>query len=367
MRFVAAVAAFMMVAATDASAQEPRTLWEGLLPGNGAITALGGLGGGRVLAAGRGPAGPRLVQLDDHNRIIDDWTLPGSDAWPRAVATPPGAALVAAGPAEPATFEHGMAAWRLRLGPDGHLKQDWLRRFRRTALDGATAAVALNDGGAVVAGWTGGEGAWLVRLDAEGEVNWRRLAAPPSAGGRLRAEAAALSATGDILVAAYGAPGAEDPGGVWVLHLDGGGADRSQMVIDEGDDEHPAAMTAFPDGGLAVAGWVLPVVQGVRAANGQEQAWLVRLDGTGRILWDHRWPESPGRMTAIVTLPDGGVLAAGQVGGSALLARLDADGRSLWEWRRPGAALNALTLLEDGTAAAAGDKRNRPWMIRFAY
>ena len=66
-----------------------------------------------------------------------------------------GAAALMAGPADPPGFEHGIAVWRLQLAADGHLKQDWLRRFRRTALDGGTGIVALEDGGLVVAGRTG--------------------------------------------------------------------------------------------------------------------------------------------------------------------------------------------------------------------
>jgi hypothetical protein len=257
--------------------------------------------------------------------------------------------------------------WRLQAGADGKLKQDWLRRFRRTALDAGSGAVALEDGGVVVVGRTGAEGAWVLRLDAEGEPAWRRLASPIAPGGVFEARAAALAPGGDVLVAAYGAPAGDEPGGIWVLRFDQGGTDRAQTVIDETDDEHPEALAAFADGGLAVAGWTLAVTDGARAAPQQAQAWLVRLDSSGHIAWDHRWPGGTGRIEAVAALDDGGVLAAGQVAGAALLARLDSNGKTVWEWRRHGAALHALTLLADGTAAAAGDRHNRMWVVRFGY
>ncbi|MCR6629539.1 MAG: hypothetical protein NVV74_05465 [Magnetospirillum sp.] len=362
----------MMVAATAAGAQEsrppgPGSLAEWMLSGNGAAVGIGAVGESGLAVAVRGPAGPRLIQLDGKGRTLEDWTLPGSDAQPRAVAAPPGAVALVAGPAEPPGHEHGIAVWRLQSGADGRLKQDWLRRFRRTALDGASGAVALEDGGVVVVGRTGAEGAWVLRLDAEGEAAWRRLASPIAPDGVFEAHAAALAPDGDVLVAAYGAAATHEPGGVWLLRFDRNGTDRAQTVIDEAEDEHPEAVAAFADGGVAVAGWTLAVADGTRAPAAEARAWLMRLDGTGRIAWDHRWPGGLGRIQAVAALADGSMLVAGQVAGTALLARLDAAGASLWEWRRPGGALHALTLLPDGGAAAAGERRGRPWVVRFGY
>lgn len=368
----AAVAAGMMLAATGALAQgprvgTPRALAEWMLPGAGSAAAIGAVGENGMAIAGHSAQGPRLVHLNNSGKVVEDLTLPGSDAWPRALATPPAALAMVAGPADPPGHERGIAVWRLQLGADGRLKQDWLRRFRRTALDGGNGAVALEDGGVVVVGRTGQDGAWVLRLDAEGEPAWRRLASPVADDGLFEARAVALSAGGDVLVAAYGAPSPVAPGGVWVLHFDGNGADRAQIVIDETDDEHPEALAALADGGLAVAGWTLAVTEGVRAPVTQPQAWLVRLSADGHIAWDHRWPGGAGRIEAVTALPDGGVLVAGQVAGAALLARLDAAGNTVWEWRRQGAALHGLTLLDDGQAAAAGDRNGRMWVVRFGY
>ncbi|MGE5517676.1 MAG: hypothetical protein ACM31D_17875 [Bacteroidota bacterium] len=370
--FAAVTAVTMMLAATGASAQGPRVgaphgLAEWMLSGAGSAAAIGAVGDAGLAVAGHTAQGPRLVHLGPSGKVIDDFTLPGSDAWPRAVATPPAALAMVAGPADPPGHEHGIAVWRLQLGADGHLKQDWLRRFRRTALDGGSGAVALEDGGLVVVGRTGQDGAWVLRLDAEGEPAWRRLASPVADGGLFEARAVATATGGEVLVAAYGAPSPVEPGGVWVLRFDSNGSDRAQTVIDETDDEHPEAMAAFADGGLAVAGWTLAVTEGVRAPLGQQQAWLVRLGGDGHIAWDHRWPGGAGRIEAVTALPDGGVLVAGQVAGAALLARLSAAGDTVWEWRRPGAALHGLTLLTDGQAAAAGDRHGRMWVVRFGY
>jgi hypothetical protein len=307
------------------------------------------------------------MHVDGRGRTVEDWTLPGSDAWPRAVASPPGAVAVLAGPADPAGHERGLAVWRLLAGADGRLKQDWLRRFRRTALDQGNGAVALEDGGLLVAGKTGNDGAWVLRLDVDGEPVWRRLVSPVVEDGVFEARAAAQGAGGELLVAAYGAPAADEPGGIWVLRFSQDGTDRAQTVIDDLDDEHPEAMAAFADGGLAVAGWTLAVTDGTRAPLAAAQAWLVRLDGQGRIAWDHRWPGGNGRIEAAAALPDGGVVVAGQVAGAALLARLDEAGNTVWEWRHQGGALHALTLTPGGEVVAAGDRHGRMWVVRSDY
>lgn len=372
MRVLAAVTAVMMLAATGVAAQGvrvggPKSLSEWTIPGGGAAMAAGVIGEDNLAVAVRGGHGPRLVHVDGRGRVVDDFTLAGSDAVPRALATPPGAVALMAGPADPPGFEHGIAVWRLRLAADGHLKQDWLRRFRRTALDGGTGAVALEDGGLVVVGRTGQEGAWVLRLDAEGDPAWRRLASPVAAEGVFEARAVTLAPGGDVLVAAYGAASPMAPGGIWVLRFDGGGTDRAQIVIDEAEDEHPEALASFADGGLVVAGWTLTVTEGVRAPLNARNAWLVRLGADGHIAWDHRWPGGAGAIAAVAALDDGGVLAAGQVAGAAVLTRLDASGGTVWEWRRQGAALNGLALLPDGRAVAVGERQGRPWGVRFSY
>ncbi|MBC7906570.1 MAG: hypothetical protein H7Y60_07465 [Rhodospirillaceae bacterium] len=341
---------------------------EWVLPGTGQAEGVGATMDGGLTLAGRAGGAPRVVHLNADGKVVDDWTMPGSDSWPRAIATPPGAVAIVAGPSDPPGHEHGIAVWRLQLGADGHLKQDWMRRFRRTSLDGGTGAVALDDGGLVVVGWTGGPqgGAWILRLDVDGESAWRRLALPTETEGLFHARAAALSPTGDVLVAAYGAPGPTEPGGVWVMRFDLQGKDYDQKVIDEAEDEHPEALAAYGDGGLAVAGWTLPVTEGIKGD--KETPWVVRLNGRGDILWDHHWGGAKGRLNAVAALADGGVLVAGELGGEALLARLDITGAVVWE-RRLGkrASLRALTLLADGTAAAVGDKQGRMWVVKVGY
>lgn len=348
-----------------AQAQAPRIASDRVL-GSGSAEAVAALDDGSLVVAGRSGNAPRLVHLAPSGKVIEDWTLPGSDAWPRAAAALPGAVAVVAGPADPPGHEHGIAVWRLTLGADGRLKQDWLRHFRRTVLDGGSGAVALDDGGVVVTGWSGkGSGAagWVLRLDADGEAAWRRLALPFTEDGVFEAAAAARAVNGDVLVAAYGSPAMDEPGGVWVLRFDAAGKDYAQKVIDELADEHPAALAAFADGGFAVGGWAAPA-EDPKARAG----WLARVDGNGRLAWERSWPATA--VTALAPLADGGLLVAGSQSGEGWLSRLDPGGAPLWQRRLGGAGsgLAALALLPDGRAVAVGRKgRAQMWLISLTY
>ncbi len=381
MRWVVGIAAGIMLAASAAAAQGPRILQELVLTaaGGGRAEGMAATDDGGVVAAGQMGGSPRVVHLDPHLHVIDDWVLPGSDARPRAVTALPGAVAVVAGPADPVGFEHGLAVWRLALDGGGHLHQDWLRRFRRSPQDGGGGAVALEDGGLVVAGWsgspsTGGGDAWILRLDADGIPAWRRLAWPTAAGGTFEARAAARAPGGDILVAAHGSPGPDQPGGVWLIRFDLQGNDTEQKVIEEVADIWPQALIPLQDGGWIVAGRAEPV--GKRLS---PQAWLVRLTPDGNIAWDRRWGEAgDSSVDAVAPLPDGGVLVTGWVSDNgtpvAWLARLDAGGGSVWEHRFAGRGaqrFHALALLADGSAIAAGSKtvggRDQMWMVHFDY
>lgn len=367
MKHLATIAALAMLAASPGLAQGPRVVADRLI-GPGSAEAVAVLDDGSLVVAGRSAAGPRVVHLDGRGRVKDDWTLPGSDSVPRAAAALPGAVALVAGPADPPGHEHGMAVWRLSLGADGRLKQDWLRRFRRTALDGGTGAVALDDGGLVVTGWSGkgaGNGAWVLRLDVDGETAWRRLALPFSEDGLFEANAAARAVNGDVLVAAYGTAAAGEPGGVWVLRFDAGGKDYAQKVVDELADEHPEALAAFDDGGFAVGGWAAQPGEPERRAG-----WLARVDGLGKLAWERAWNEPGTTINALAPLPDGGVLAVGRQAGEGWAVRLDAAGATLWERKLggPGSALAGLALLADGRAAAVGSKgRAQMWLISLSY
>lgn len=371
MRVRTIMALLLMLAASPALAQAPSAVAEIFLPGAGRAVGLAALDGGGAVIAVSAPVGPRVLRLDGRRRIVEDWTLSGSDAWPRAVVALPGAAAMVAGPARPVGFEHGVAVWRFVLADDGGLRQDWMRRFQRTSLDQAAGAVGLEDGGMVVAGSSGGAegatvGVWVLRLAADGDVVWRRMAFPVADGGVLRATAVTRDpASGDILVAAYGSPGEHDPGASWILRFDLVGNERGQIVLDDAGDQHPAVLAGSDGGAFLVGGWVNSVEDATRS-----WAWLRRVETNGTVAWARSWQENSrsGAIHAAVALPDGGALVVGERDGQGWIARIGASGQTVWDKSVGGERLDSAALLRDGSVLATGESANakgRPWAVRI--
>jgi hypothetical protein len=110
-------------------------------------------------------------------------------------------------------------------------------------------------------------------------------------------------------------------------------------------------------------------------ANGAgDRAWVVDLDLSGGVRWQHTFPEGQGTFgTALAASPDGGYVVAGNVQRSemefqGLVLRLGADGS-----KRGGAAygprgvtgFSAAAVLADGSIVAGGDVHGKGWLVRF--
>ena len=109
-------------------------------------------------------------------------------------------------------------------------------------------------------------------------------------------------------------------GVVWEKTFGGAKADVAYSIV------------ALPDGGFAVAG----VTKSKGAGN--KDAWVLRLDGKGRILWEKAFGGAKADLAySIIALPDGGFAVAGETKSKgadkwdAWVLRLDGTGRMLWE------------------------------------
>jgi hypothetical protein len=164
----------------------------------------------------------------------------------------------------------------------------------------------------VVAGFTGYYGApsadaWLLKLDADGQVHWQR-----TYGGTGGFAASALRATRDGGYVVAGQSGSKLPGrpAAWVAKLDARGDVLWQRVF--GSDRSAAyAVSETPDGGF--------VIGGTEGLARPPQAWLVKIDGSGRLLWQRsyrRWTETPtyGDSTTVSAFAttDGGYVMGGR-------------------------------------------------------
>ena len=226
-------------------------------------------------------------------------------------------------------------AWVTRMSPRGVVR--WHLTMGGSARDEFAAMVPTPDGGSLLAGFTnsfgaGGEDGWLVKVGPKGKVQWQK-----TYGGVGDDQFTALvpSPNGYYLGGSFGTATSGDD--VWILEVDALGAVLWQESLGGNKTDNLRSLVATPDGLAFVAtsnsDFAKPSVPFGRP-------WLVKLDPEGAVLWQKSYSYSGGDAWGHLTaLEDGGFLATGEIlyaaffRGDAWVVRLDAAGDVLWDRR----------------------------------
>lgn len=206
--------------------------------------------------------------------------------------------------------------------------QQWSRTIRRGSADEGMCVRQTSDGGVVLAGvqWGGTSRAGLVvKLDAAGEVSWQKSY---DGWGEERADAIEQTSDGGFIVvgmtSSFGAGGDD----AWVLRLDGAGDVLWQRTYGGTGRDSANAVDETRDGDFIVAGRT-----GSFGA-GADDAWVMKLDPSGDPIWQRTYggPE-PDETTAIRSTADGGYIVAGFTTTNPLgwLFKLDGSGDIEWQ------------------------------------
>ena len=229
--------------------------------------------------------------------------------------------------------------------------------------DGVRKMIPLADGGAALVGWQAQQGLYqqgvgvVLRLDSAGHILWSRAL---SSTGRNQAAAVAESRDGRLFVSLEEYPQAAEPGQVIVVELSAEGGVQRQIPVGGPGKEVADVIKVLPDGQILLAGEQSPSPAEDMAA------WITQLGEDMRPVWAwHLDTHGRDRINALVPLPDGSFIAAGNstamfndtVQERPLFVRLAADGTEVWVRQaivgRP-ASIRALAALEDGGALFAG-------------
>ncbi|MFH1435069.1 MAG: hypothetical protein ABIJ56_05065 [Pseudomonadota bacterium] len=260
--------------------------------------------------------------------------------------------------------------WVLILGSRGELF--WQKAIGGGADDLARAVLETADNGIVAAGETASFGAgetdmWIVKFDAGGNVEWQRTIGGP---GSDTAGSILETAEGDLVVAggteSFGAGGRD----AWLVKLDGGGDILWQKAIGGPEDDEAAAVVETGDGGLAAAGTTASY------GSGDEDMWVVRLDLLGSIQWQKTMGASgPDWAVSAVHAGGGEVAAVGTLGGEDMWAvKLGSGGDILWQkkigYTQADVALSASGtwdggLLVSGVTQSFGSGGEDMWVARL--
>ena len=225
--------------------------------------------------------------------------------------------------------------------PDGHIDgclvrlagdglHGWYRAYGGSAGDHLRSLRATDDGGFIACGWTwrnperAGPNFWLLKLDADGHVQWSRVH------GEIEdyqyAHCVRPTADGGYIVAGSDASGSA----LSLIKTDASG-DLQWRETYPGDGGGAGYAVEERDGG----GYI---VTGYRRMSwGDEHLWLIRTDAQGQQIWAEDYaldtPLSIGR--AVLETGDGYAVLGGG-GGDVWFLGVDGDGSEEWSRRYGG-------------------------------
>lgn len=217
--------------------------------------------------------------------------------------------------------------WLVKTDAYGNV--EWNNTYGGPDWDAANSLVQTSDLGYAVAGLTysfgaGGSDAWLVKTDANGNVEWNK-----TYGGQGDDVASALIRTSDGGYALAGITNSSGAGSqdFWLVKTDASGNLQWSKTYGGSGDDEASALIQTSDRGYALVGYTTSF------GAGSEDFWLVRTDENGNQEWtktyggtDSDWAKS------LVQTSDGGYVLAGTTysfgAGSAdfWLVKTDANG-----------------------------------------
>ncbi len=368
-----------LIRPTPATGQAAATTggWERVIGGAGddvgravALTADGGLiVAGTTDSKGAGKTDLWLVRLDAAGATVWDKTYGGeSDDAGYAVAVDDDGYVVAGATSE----TKGSTAWLLRVDGIGN------RLWQDTAgtSDGYRAVRPTAAGGFVLAGTIRDKDqsrAWVVAVDAKGQN------ARPFLHQKGNSSASDVRQIGEefVAVGTLDSTGKGKPG-LYIVKLDQRLKPVWERVYKGSNADAYSHVLPLADGGFLVAGTTERTDRGGAPAGSGR---ITRLDGNGDKLWDKLIGR--GKMETINAVAtagaDGYVLAGSIVAKSgasedAWLVKIDGDGKIVWERRFGGDGadrLNDLKALKDGGFVAVGETASKGagksdlWVLRL--
>ncbi|MDD5089208.1 MAG: hypothetical protein PHI18_10500 [bacterium] len=253
------------------------------------------------------------------------------------------------------------------------LQIEWSHVVGGTGTDYLTSVRQTSDGGYALAGGTesysehGGQDAWLIKLDVNGDSLWSR-----TYGGAANDNFASILQTADggfILVgytASFGTGG-----NLYLVRTDADGNSLWSRSYGSSNSDVGMAVVQTPDGGFAIGGsW----------SRTNSDFWLLKTDANGDTLWTRRYGSTffPEECNDLTLTRDGGFLLTGSQSGSGAslwVARTGADGWLLWD-QSYGSVANyeygmAAAQAPDGGFLLAGYRRAEQygngdyWLVRI--
>jgi len=201
--------------------------------------------------------------------------------------------------------------------------------------DEAAGIVVSPDGGYVIAGATSSFGAggvdfWLIKVDADGNIEWNK-----TFGGTENDVATGLACTADdgyVIVGETSSIG-EGEGDFWLVKVDSSGNLQWNRTFGNQTVDIPTCVIQTSDGGYALAGYGLE-------NDSSKDGLLIKTDSAGNVQWTRAYGGAGGESVySVVQTSDGGYALAGVTTSYSDEAKADfwlvkTDPNGIMEWNK---------------------------------
>jgi predicted secreted protein len=210
----------------------------------------------------------------------------------------------------------GQDAWLVKTDADGNMQ--WNKTYGGTKADWVVDVIKTSDGGYAIIGATnsfgaGGQDAWLIKTDDAGTMLWNK-----TYGGTGADMGESMVQTGDGGYAWVGYTSSFGAGGIdcWFVKTDASGNMQWNKTYGTTLNELAIHVIQTADEGYAMVGWTY--------ANGQDFL-LIKTDASGNMLWNMTYGGTGVENGyALLQTNDGGYLLTGQT------SSFGAGGNDIW-------------------------------------
>ncbi len=291
--------------------------------------------------------------------------------------------------------------WIVKL--DGNGNKIWQKALGGLRNEVAHAVIATSDGGYIVAGDTesnngdvsgnhGYSDYWVVKLDEAGNKVWQK-----TFGGSGEDRAADIKATldggyivsghifsnnGDIT--GYHPSSTVDPlPDYWAIKIDGAGNLIWQKALGGSNTDYAVSAVNAPDGGYVVAGFTFSVDGDVTGNHGNSDYWVIKLDGSGNIVWKKALGGTgQDDCYGLTATNDGGYVVVGNSnstdgdvtgnhgGADYWVVKLDGNGNKVWQKSLGGSKDDralAVIGMADGSLVTVGNSMSNNGDVTSNY
>ncbi|MCX9010851.1 MAG: hypothetical protein OIN66_06980 [Candidatus Methanoperedens sp.] len=251
-----------------------------------------------------------LIKTDANGSQQWDKTFKGEESWASSVQQTRDGGYIIAG----SYNAYFGGAWLIKTDSNG--TEQWNKIFRGQFLS-ARSVQQTSDGGYIIAGWiyrdigndTFKYAAWLIKTDADGNEQWNRMF------GGIQSDQDYANDVKQTLDGGYIIAGRTESAlnpGAWLIKADANGNQQWKKTFGfpiPGIISNPydfKSIELVSDGGYITAGWTV-------SGDGTSDAWLVKTDANGSLLWSKTFGGSNSDyVNAVKQTLDGGYVLAGR-------------------------------------------------------